>query len=421
MAKKYGKIKKYEKKTGAHQVQHIIDHHENEVVQAKDELDHINAKLTKLHMHKEGVEGMIQSIETKGTLENLMRVTDSVRGAKPVPQPAHHAVVYEALEEQLKQLRFFSTETSLPFISLDFLDEKLAETDKSRARTESMKTAVQLASDMVIALDHAEPYFVSHDIVDLLTASLDSLPLTTALDGGHLPTPTGFVLLEKALLLPLTPHNMLMPLCAIVWQPARRTDGRAATAFHLMGTIGMPDGQGPDYARFPAIPRIQHFGSTQWDYGTSLGDLLDTSRNPRLHQYEYADQQRLELTARFICALLHFMGQRFVSTEHRRAPRAVNRRFEHERKVEEAPLIRVIQLRAREHKSSESDGTGSRWKVRSIRRAHWHNYWCGGGSDQCLSPGHKEARLETRFLLATICGPEGAPLNRATDVYAVVR
>lgn len=57
-----------------------------------------------------------------------------------------------------------------------------------------------------------------------------------------------------------------------------------------------------------------------------------------------------------------------------------------------------------------------------IRRAHWHNYWCEGKTPNCdYNQEHIDRRLEPRFVQATVCGPEDAPLKAGTKLFAVVR
>lgn len=64
----------------------------------------------------------------------------------------------------------------------------------------------------------------------------------------------------------------------------------------------------------------------------------------------------------------------------------------------------------------------SKWTHRSIRRAHWHNYWCEGKTPNCdYNQEHIDRRLEPRFVQATVCGPEDAPLKAGTKLFAVVR
>lgn len=384
----------------AKQIFGALEHAEAEVNEAKTALIEVDHRKQKLEAEK-------------------ARLEDLLAGKTP-RTPA----VYEALEEQLKQLRFYSTPSNLPFISLDYLDDKIIETQGNEAaRVASAAAGKRLAEAMTETLNHAEPYFVSGDIVDLLVNSLDSFPGSSDVRPDRMPTPCGFVLLEKGLQLPFTPHGLDFPLHAFAWAPGVRPDDRGATVFFLLGPIKDASGKvGPYQKEFPWIPVNQAFGELKWTNGLTLDEVLsELVLEHERKSYEFVDRERTTIIAKFICGLVHFMGQRFVTLQRNRAPRAVARRFEHERKVEEAPLIRTIMLRAPAHRESSSDGTGSRWTVRSVRRAHWHSYWCGGGSDRCLSPGHKDSVLETRFLLATVCGPDGAPLKTRTNIYAVVR
>ncbi len=380
---------------------------QKQLVKARDDVDDARAEVIR-------VDNQIVELES-----NIRRLKRQIAGKHPT---IRRPQVYEALEEQLEQLRFYSTPSNLPFISLDFLDEELAKTNREAALVDSLAKGKNLATEMVRTLERAEPYFVSADIVDLLTNSMDSFPETVTITLDDMPTPYGYVLLEKRIELPRTPHGLNFPLGAIAWGPGLLASGRNAVMFQWLGPMEDADGKLGPYSDRLHIPRNQPFGTLGWTEGYSLSQITNNFVGEHeIENFEYVDIERSTIVTKFIAALIHFMGQRFVTLGKQRAPRAVNRRYEHERKVEEAPLIRVIQLRAPEHRASENEGTGSKWSVRSIRRAHWHNYWCGGGSDRCLDPGHKESQLETRFVLATVCGPDGAPLRTSTDIYAVIR
>lgn len=373
----------------------------------------------------------------EGIGEPQHTITESVE-RRPVTHRT--PLVYEAMEEQLKQLRFFSDAAKVKsFLALDYLplfDTLVTQAQREEAQKLAMTRASAIGYMMTNTLEVAEPFFVSADIVDMLVDSLDSLPTSITLSHTDLPVPTGFVLLEKPVALQLTPSGLEMPLSAFSFASSNRAfDGLPnigqSMVFNLMGSIGQPDhyvldaGQEQSYAARFDVPEIQHWGYTHWFEGATLENTIKDVTEPQtavvIGATLESEHERLRKTMTFIGALIHFMNQRFVSLGHHRSPRAVNRRWEHERKVEEAPTVRVIQLRAREPQGGGETGTGSKWKVRSIRRSHWHNYWCGGGSAECLSPGHDDKQLEARFLMATVCGPADAPLKRSTDIFAVVR
>lgn len=125
---------------------------------------------------------------------------------------------------------------------------------------------------------------------------------------------------------------------------------------------------------------------------------------------------------RYCAAVWTFMKQRIAARSHGNVDRAARRRLPDSYKGSD--FVSIVHLRAIAHPKRETPNgePGGKWTVRSIRRAHWANRWCEGKSKQCDYGGqHSEPRLEPRFIQATVCGPEGAPLKGGTKLFAVVR
>lgn len=130
-----------------------------------------------------------------------------------------------------------------------------------------------------------------------------------------------------------------------------------------------------------------------------------------------------QLTAlRYLAAIWLFMKQRIAAQGRGGIDRATRRRIPQD--YTGSDFVNIVYLRAtdRQQRRSRATGTGSKWTHRSIRRAHWHNYWCEGKTPNCdYNQEHIDRRLEPRFVQATVCGPEDAPLKAGTKLFAVVR
>lgn len=128
-----------------------------------------------------------------------------------------------------------------------------------------------------------------------------------------------------------------------------------------------------------------------------------------------------QLTAlRYLSAIWLFMKQRIAAQSEGHMDRAIRRRLPSAYAGSE--LVSIVHLRAIDTKRKPPKNSGSKWRMRSIRRAHWHNYWCEGKSARCdYEERHSEPRLEPRFLQATVCGPDDAPLKAGAKLFAVVR
>lgn len=334
---------------------------------------------------------------------------------------------YRALETQLEMLRFYNSASGARFLGLDM----------AGGEPDARRSCERIVETLMVA----GTYFVSHEIQQVILGGLESLPNEASVGEDLLPTPGGFVLFEKPIALPLTTSRMEMPLRGFSWYPARReTDpedgGATMLSFDFFSTLG-PTGD--------RVPPQLTAGLT-WPFGMSVEQIIEDFTELRTRGaynraelaktgVSYDDDEwedaRVRMDARVLklvriaTATLHFMNQRLVTLAQERPPRALRRRLEHEEQPERS--IRVIVLRAKDHRDRQPQGldgdgdSAGRWGVRSIRRAHWHHYWCGGKSHECLQPGHTDSVLELRWLDATVCGPDGAPLKRAHDLFSVSR
>lgn len=327
---------------------------------------------------------------------------------------------YEAIEEQLDLLNFYSDPHAAVWMIKSVHEAAKNPPLGGRPRVLDEEGVAKTARDMARAaaemLTIANPYFVTREIHAIINSGLPSFPDDSVLEERHLPTPAGFILLEDEVPLPYSLHNYEQPLKAFGWH--RLSDrGMDVLFFGPSREEGRPRREDfkMQLQTIYRVPFGEPLNSTVgWSVAAQLG--IETPEEERRMN------DRVRICARWAASLLHFMVQRIAALELRPAPRPTRRRFEREAR-RETPLIRTIVLRAREAKAHYAEETeGGKWTVRSIRRAHWHHVWCKGGSKMCLSNGeHREARLELRWIEATICGPEGAPLRRPVDLYAVSR
>lgn len=311
-----------------------------------------------------------------------------------------------ALEQQLDLLQFYSHPRAW---------EAVSEGSRMAGNTPDPQYAKMFCREVAYQAEYGVPYYVSADIVRTLQASLPTLPLTTTLSEDLLPSPVGFVYLEKGYSLRYTHLGLDIPLQGFGWRVAEATrDEKARLVLMFYGPAYNP--KEPNAADGQWQSSGFYVGKFDETLEQAMSSMYDAWRSDGVPS-ENTDRVLSELA--FVYAFLHFVNQRVVSLGESRAPREVRRRVE--RSGRQVPLIRTILLRARETtRSQREEGSGS-WSVRSIRRAHWHHYWCGGKSSECLAPGHVDTRLELRWVEATVCGPEDAPLKEQAKLFAVVR
>jgi hypothetical protein len=234
---------------------------------------------------------------------------------------------------------------------------------------------VELADDLRRSAPHlsrfyatATPYYMTKDIQRLLLAALPTFPRDAITAPAPPPTPSGFMWLEWKLRIPQGVTR------ALGWE-----------------TVG------------EGI-RLIPFGFYK-DVRDGVGTVL--ASGDRLIADGEADDELL-----FLVSAWEFMSQRLAAQTDVRSvspSRAVRRRLSIP--LPEPPLVRVIQLRARDA-SNEAYGHGDReYHQRWIVRGHWRQQWY---------PSLNSNR--PKWIAPYVKGPANAPLKvPPVNVFAVAR
>ena len=379
---------------------------------------------------------------------------------------------YEALEQQLDVLQFYSSDIA-PLAMAGATRSALGAKDAweigadAKVRQATEQSARKACEVIKISLERATPYYVAKDIQNMVLASLSSFPDDAVITENDLNTPAGWVFLEDTIPMPLTTGGYDIPLRAFAWYPASidQEDGtsKAGVVFTFYGPSYKPNAPVPNQDKLQFSGQVgQPFGETimysrpaafAWgnemepEKMTRLAKMAEAVRGKQYlvaddgdgYRVEFEDESnadpesvekllavsiRFTKSMRFSMALIHFMNQRIAAIGRSPVPRATRRRIER-MKYPPEPIVRTIQLRAREHVPSGGSQGGDPERgisVRYIRRGHWHHYWCGGKSKECLTHGdHTEPRKELRWIDPTVCGPDDAPLKEQAKLFAVVR
>lgn len=230
-------------------------------------------------------------------------------------------------------------------------------------------------------LKTATPVYVAAWICKMLHGADGSLDENLTLAPIDLPALSGFVYLTE--LWPIGEGGK-MATRKFSWFAT----GQQVTFFVY---IQLADGgDGPSVAR----------GMT-WHYGEAI-NATEHLNGDAEHARPYFDSRRM------IYALLSFMQQRLVSIRRERPDRAARKRAERDPRYAVAPVIQVIELRAREARHTSDAEGGRHLETRHVRRGHWRNQWYPS-----------EDRHKALWIHPTVVGPDGAPLIDATKLIAV--
>jgi len=294
------------------------------------------------------------------------------------------------------------------------------------------------------------PIMVSPQMVDLVTWVANDFSDTETCDLGIMPSPYGFVWLDKPFISPgaversgssVAVGDRIDPdthIDLIVWCPVPRPERRDvhATAFLGFNSSLRPDGittawnEGSMKDGFRPHPYNMCFLSAliqgerlgDRDYGPMFcrpivydatpaeKDFLDVDGNPvregqRLMEYATWNGANMQ---RWLYALWVVMGQEIAHLQEEQADRATKRRMT---RMKLPPAITVVTLRrpANPHRN-EGDG-----------HVEWQWHWMVRGHPrwQACGPGRKERKLI--WVNPHLKGNLDAPLHQTTKVYKVSR
>ncbi len=228
-------------------------------------------------------------------------------------------------------------------------------------------------------------YFWSEDITNLIKLSAESLPLTFTFSLTKLPSPLGFIWLEKSI------NLGAFYLRAISWNT---WDDNVGILMHLWITTE-PDGFAiPGFAH-PFVPNL----SLQ-----SIFELSSTDQG-------WKSFPEFIKGIKIFCSMLVFLEQQLFTAVTAYSDRATHRRLVHQHgPVERA--VQVITLR-RPHRQSyneDEDRTHVEWSCRWLVRGHWRNQYHPSTRSHKITWIHPYQK-----------GPDDKPLALREKVFEVVR
>jgi hypothetical protein len=244
-----------------------------------------------------------------------------------------------------------------------------------------------LLQTMAISIEHADTYWISTPLSELLSIAAASLGEWTC-DYGDLPSPAGFCWLEK----PLKSTVTGVDIWGLYWAEGiwHETPGRPGYRIREAKL-------GVDVYENELEPMI--WAMTIWG---NPSEQLWMSGMP-MHQGLVYDEPE----ASYHQALFRLIAQGVLASSAERPDRAARRRAAQWRPE---PVVKVVQLRRLIHPSpTAAAGQDVEWSCQWLVGQHWHRY-------------HTKNGIEKRWLMPYVKGPEDKPLKMPrARVFAVVR
>lgn len=271
--------------------------------------------------------------------------------------------------------------------------------------TRQSATPRDIQKDEINELQKADPYFVAHNICDLLELIASTIPDIPLL-ADHPPSPNGWVYLQKPL--PVGPPSQVERsvfgnpprLKAFSWQP-----GRILKASQVIEGINITCYE--DGSPFPyPLELLSWAFSVNWGSDWQSPDAKTFEAFPIEKD---VSEKRSLVIRQYIIALFSFLKQPLVTISRERANRAARRRYQvfHQ---QEPPLIKVITLRTRQYRKGD-ETREVEWGCRWIVRGHWRQQWYPSMT------AHRAL-----WITPFIKGPEDKPLKKPRgNLFAVVR
>lgn len=319
----------------------------------------------------------------------------------------------EALEQHLAALRFVESPSSLEWFRMLAQGSGLKhQTEVFGGEVSAEEEATSMRNFLTGALRYGETYWWAPEFCDVLVHAAATMPDWT-LRAESMPSEAGFAWFSKPIIQAQNEHTTVRIL-AVAWVTAGDPGVLDPNSLYMMFYADVV-GRNP----LPLGPA----GNFIWDFGLSRNEavrravaekatLADVANGhdriePYVEQLTAAYDNRLRLLG----ALFEFQNQRILISEPKPAERATRRRFERSHPPL-SPVVRVIQLRKREHANNGNDEYAPReWSCQWIVRGHWRQqFYPGDGSHR------------PKWILPYVKGDPSKPLRppRAT-IFAVTR
>jgi hypothetical protein len=352
--------------------------------------------------------------------EVLGPVPQSRPFAQPPPQPGRpQASYWEALERQAALYRFWSTPDAGDHLKRITIDTP-ADPERYLGRT-------------VSTLVHAEPFFWTSLICDMVSAAAQSIPPHWTWAPQVWPVTHGFFWLEKPLPappgLPSTPirpdvkdPDDVLPLSeilvrAISWAPViirpETKESYIPAPEHVTPADVLPP------SRWTVIFWATDPLATKDNPPVPLSPVLIPA-NTRLDAQgggfgegeELSEGVMLQFQARLcqFASMLAFIDQRILIRSKLAAPRASRRRIGREVKKELLRDVNVVKLRRHASRKGEGSSRPVDWSCQWLVGSHWRDQWYP--SEHVHRP---------KWIMPYMKGPEDKPVKGVGRLFAVVR
>ena len=274
--------------------------------------------------------------------------------------------------------------------------------DASESRHISQHSVVAVAPPKILQenfvriFSHADTYYISEEIADVLVDSFDTLP-DSPLGDVRPNSPYGWALFERPVICPFpTSDAQKWHVQALAWGPLPKGYEHADDTLNICLFVHDQYHPRPLWD-MPCISMTVWPWEEGWDH-------WEFDDDPDLVSHELSDW-----ISKLCFSFFAFIRQECVSIQTTPASRPIRRHLPKAYTAE--PVIQIIQLRRRSPATnggeSQSRGYSCRWLV----RGHWRNQFYPS------SQSHRP-----RFIPAYVKGPDDKPLKPTkSSIFAVVR
>jgi hypothetical protein len=242
-------------------------------------------------------------------------------------------------------------------------------------------------------------YAVTRDIVDVLEQAAPSLP-SFILHVEDLPSPHGFVWLERAIVVPdINDKSLVVRGFGWTLSALRLPDGTSEPAVIMLAWTD------------PRDPRDHAYGEFRDAFGAPLGllSMLAGIFPINVAWQEAHGRPKATGLGEFWLTLLRFMDEPWINTERYEPDRHLSKRAM--RTLNHVPEVHVVHLRRAAARGNTDPGAGNvEWSHRWLVRGHWRNQWYPS------LEVHKP-----RWIAEHVKGPEHAPLVVHDKIFSVER
>jgi len=269
----------------------------------------------------------------------------------------------QVLEEQVDLIRYWMSPRGV-----SYANGYLRSLDKTGDTSFGPEWDAQfLAQNEALRIDRAETYWVHADMVDLMVHAAESFP-TSALQEIDLPTPSGFVWLDKSFFTTDLREEQIGTR-AFAWSHARMMAGLKEVPGVQITFYSWRDDQDDEGLRNISEDNRRH-----------LPKLLLWHHVHVPFGVEPPAVENVGGMTKTVRAFWRFVQQKLPNNEPRRLDRPTRKRLDRTGYLYRQQEVRVISLRAREYAPRNDEGVSEgrevAWSHRWIQRGHWGKRHC---------------------------------------------